>query len=206
MLFSFKCLIISWMLSAVLASPIEGDFSQSESKCHGCRGIQGNDTGSFCGDARLGPAKLPRKGGFSAMLANYDRFGGLCPQQFLQKYVNESSGFYVYPPDNGFQLSTSGSPIDGNQTLVPGMLLDRFGSEYGMYLAPAYTPFGQRALPPTSLNNATANYHVYRVELAFTVLTGTIAMWFEQPGQGTQYYSGKNVLTLLSEGLISRVE
>ncbi|KAK7031716.1 hypothetical protein R3P38DRAFT_2925325 [Favolaschia claudopus] len=190
---------------AVSASPIT-----TQSKCHGCRGITGNDTRYFCGDSRLGPAVFPKTKPLVAILANYDRFGGLCPDEFLQKYTNASTGSFVYPPQEGFQLSNTSMPIDGNQTLTPGLLLDRFGSEFGMFLAPAYTPFGQRALPPSSLNkpadgHPVGNYHLYKVEREFTVLTGTIASWFNQPGQGTQYLADTNVMMLVQEGFLSRV-
>jgi hypothetical protein len=178
-------------------------------KCD-CRGTVGNDTTFLCGDSRLGPAKLPHSPPLSTIVANYDRLGGLCPGAFLEKWFNTSTGFYNFPPDEGFQLSTTGMPIDGNQTLLPGMRLDRFGSEFGMFLAPADTPYEQRSLPPSSLNNPTggvpvANYHVYQVQRKFVVLTGTIAAWFGQEGQGTQYFTMDSVATLVTNGFLSRV-
>ncbi|KAJ7498089.1 hypothetical protein B0H11DRAFT_2155680 [Mycena galericulata] len=204
MLFAFPCLVAPWVFSmiyAALASPVP------LSKCD-CSGTTGNDTQYLCGDSRLGPVNMtfPESSSLVSIVANYNRLGGLCPSAFLQKYTNSSTGFYTYPPLQGFQLSTTRMPIDGNQTLVPGMLLDRFGSEYGMYLAPAYTPFAQRALPPSSLNDVASNYHMYEVKNNFTVLSGTIAAWFQQPGQGTQYLAMKNVLTLVAEGYLLRVD
>lgn len=61
------------------------------------------------------------------------------------------------------------------------MRLDRFGSEYGSFLAPAGAPYSQRALPPSNLDTPAGNtsypynYHVYEVVQAFTVLSGPIA-------------------------------
>ncbi|KAJ7173450.1 hypothetical protein C8R46DRAFT_1215395 [Mycena filopes] len=205
MWFSLHSIAASFILATI---PILAAAAPTTKKaCHGCHGVAGNDSASYlCHNALLGPAHLPKGKALSTIVAEYDRFGGLCPDAFLQKYLNQSNNnSYIYPPVDGFQLSTTHMPIEGNQTLAAGMLLDRFGSEYGRYLAPAYTPYGQRALPPTNLNDAAANYHVYRAEKPFTVLTGTIAAWFEQPGQGTQYLAGMNVMMLVEEGFLTRI-
>ncbi|CAK5273601.1 unnamed protein product, partial [Mycena citricolor] len=61
------------------------------------------------------------------MLATYSRFGDLCPDAWLAKYTHPSTGALVFPPDDGFQISDTARAIKGSQTLVPGMLLDRFG-------------------------------------------------------------------------------
>lgn len=49
------------------------------------------------------------------------------------------------------------------------------------------------------------NYHVYNVIKPFEVISGPIAGWFEQPGQGVQYEMSSNVLTLVAEGFLARV-
>jgi hypothetical protein len=144
------------------------------------------------------------------MLFRYQRLGGLCPGAFLKKWGDPANNYtsYKYPPDSGFQLSTSRMPIMGNETLLPGMVLDRFGSEYGTFLAPVNTPFSQRALPPASLNappSAASNYHVYEVMKSFTADTGTIAAWFGQPGQGTQYFAPSSIATLIANGFLKRL-
>ncbi|KAJ7147649.1 hypothetical protein C8R43DRAFT_1195431 [Mycena crocata] len=200
---SLCCAFVALALSIIPAgvgSPLACD----------CRGTVGNDSKYLCGDYRLGPATFPKTAPLSTIVTDYDRLGGLCPGPFLQKYINTTSGYFVYPPQEGFQLSTTQMSINGNQTLVPGMRLDRFGSERGKYLAPAYTPFAQRALPPNSLNgkigDPPANYHVYRVETSFTVVAGPIAAWFEQPGQGTQYLASFDIETLVNRGFLSKVK
>ncbi|KAJ7740605.1 hypothetical protein B0H16DRAFT_1694247 [Mycena metata] len=164
-----------------------------------------SDTASLCGDSRLGPANLPATGSLGDLLKNYDPLGGLCPGEFLAKWT--SGTHFQYPPSDGFQLSNTGSPIEGSTTLAQGILIDRFGKPTGRFLAPAYTPFGQRALPPKSLGSKT-DYHVYRVNTnGLTVLTGTIAAWFGQPGQGTQYtlQQGTTVQSLLDTGVLTEV-
>jgi len=169
-----------------------------------------NDNSYFCGDLRLGPKQLPTEIPLSSEILGYDRLGGLCPGAFLQKWWNSTSAGYIYPPQNGFQLNTANQPIDGNQTLAVGTRLDRFGSEYGAFLAPAGAPFSERAIPPSNLNTPADpsypyNYHVYEVVQSFDVLSGPIAAWFGQPGQGTQYQTYSNILALVGGGYLRRV-
>jgi hypothetical protein len=105
-----------------------------------------------CGDPRLGPKRLPERIPLGDLVNTYDRFGGLCPGQFLAKWFDASTGYYIYPPDNGFQLNNAGATIQGLITLPVGFLLDRFGSEYGTYTSPQGAPYMQRALPPSNLD------------------------------------------------------
>lgn len=100
--------------------------------CAGTNNTKGNHY--LCGDARLGPTKLPTKLPLSSEIYGYDRLGGLCPGEFLKKWYNATGGSYIYPEQNGFQLNTGNAPIDGNQTLAVGARIDRFGSEYGTQL------------------------------------------------------------------------
>ncbi|KAF9962869.1 hypothetical protein BGZ70_007820 [Mortierella alpina] len=167
----------------------------------------------LCGDARLGPKLLPRVFPLDDITHPYNRFGGLCPAAFLKEWIDPNTGWYRYPPKGGFQLDTNDQPIQGNITLAAGTLLDRFGSEYGNFLAPAGSSYPQRALPPSNLdtpqdrdkNNYPNNYHVYRVLKAFNVLSGPIAPWFGQAGQGVQYLTLSNILTLINEKFLERV-
>ncbi|MCJ1452568.1 hypothetical protein MMC28_002911 [Mycoblastus sanguinarius] len=179
-----------------------------------CNGA--NDTGItgrtyICRDPRLGPKRLPRKFPLLSFVSDYDRFGGETPGIFLDKWTKD--GYYVYPPQNGFQLNEAGQPILGNMTLLAGTKVDRFGSEYGAYVSAADAPYSQRALPPSNLDTPADtpdypyNYHVYTVAKSFTVLGGPIAPWFGQPGLGAQFYVGAtgNVLSLLNMGILERV-
>ncbi|KAG0057053.1 hypothetical protein BGZ83_001901 [Gryganskiella cystojenkinii] len=178
-----------------------------------CKGVKPlNSTAIYlCGDPRLGPKKLPRLFPLDDITHPYDRFGGLCAAEFLAKWT--VNGSYTYPPSNGFQLNTDNQPIQGNITLLPGALLDRFGSEYGKFLSPAEAPYPQRALPPSNLdtpqgpdqNKYPYNYHVYKVVKNLIVLSGPIAPWFGQAGQGVQYNTQDNILTLIANGFLERV-
>jgi hypothetical protein len=153
-------------------------------------------TGEYQGDARLGPRNLPRswQSPVGPLLKNYQRTGGLSPRVFLAKYWKDDSpqgpGGWKYPPNDGFAETNSGEVDKHVEVLEPGEDLDRFGSEYGSYLAPAGDPYAKRALPPQNLNTRDpkypCDYHRYTVKLPFPVWQGRIAPWFEQPGGGQQ--------------------
>lgn len=176
-----------------------------------------NDTGYqgviyICHDPMLGPARLPKTFPLLSFVSDYDRFGGQTPGEFLKRWTDKN-GKYVYPPQNGFQLNSAGQPILGNMTLQKGSKVDRFGSEYGVYISAADAPYAQRALPPSNLavsDSSTEypfNYHIYTVVKSFEVEGGPIAPWFGQPGLGAQFYVGAtgNILTLLEKGYLERV-
>lgn len=105
-----------------------------------------------CGDPRLGPRQLPTGIVLGDLVDTYQRFGNLCPGQFLARWYNSTAGSYIYPPQGGFQLNTDNSPIEGMINLPVGFQIDRFGSEYGTYTSPKGAPYMQRALPPSNLD------------------------------------------------------
>ncbi|WP_116245938.1 TNT domain-containing protein [Nocardiopsis sp. FIRDI 009] len=151
-----------------------------------------------CGDRRLGPAELPAQGPVAALVEGYEPFGGLSPVEFLDRWwvedrvdpeTGETRSGWDYPEHNGFVV-VDGEPVNGLQPLEPGEMLDRFGSPWGTFMAPAGAPYQARALPPDSLNTwpdgPEHNYNCYMVTTAFTALVGPIAPHFEQPGGGDQ--------------------
>ena len=150
-------------------------------------------TGEFRGDARLGPKTLPhqRQKPVGPLLKGWKRTGGVAPSAFLKKYWEgpADSGSWKYPPNDGF-AEVNGQLDKHPAVLVPGQELDRFGSEFGSYLAPAGDPYAKRALPPQNLNTrepaAPCDYRVYKVAKPFWVWQGSIAPWFAQPGGGQQ--------------------
>ncbi|CAK7236474.1 hypothetical protein SBRCBS47491_009649 [Sporothrix bragantina] len=178
-----------------------------------CAGTVNNGTLNstyVCGDSRLGPVVLPDHPPTDGIVEIYNRFGGLCPGQFLATYYDLTVNGWKYPPYDGFQLDTAGQPIAAAMTLPVGLLIDRFGSEYGSYASPAAAPFMQRALPPSNLDTPPDNpaypfnYHIYRVTEAFEVVAGPTASWFGQPGQGVQYMLSDNILSLVNSGFLAR--
>ena len=108
----------------------------------------------ICGDSRLGPVVLPQFFlPLDPILDIYDRFGGLCPGAFLERWFNTTSKWWDYPPLNGFSVDEdTGKIVAANLTLQTGTFVDRFGSEYGSFLAPAAAPYLQRSLPPSNLD------------------------------------------------------
>ncbi|KAG0292094.1 hypothetical protein BGZ96_004545 [Linnemannia gamsii] len=183
-------------------------------KCRNvCEGVKPvNSTRYFCRDARLGPKKLPKFFPLDDITQPYDRLGGLCAAEFLDKWTFPNNGSYHYPDNQGFLVNTANLPIKGITTLPVGTLLDRFGSEFGSYLSPAEAPYPQRAIPPSNLDTLKDDshypysYHVYKVVKAFDVEAGPIAGWFGQPGAGTQYHTFKNILTLIGDGVLVRID
>ena len=126
---------------------------------------------------------------------DYTPYGELSPEQFAARYhiagdALRPDGTWDYPPDGGFQHGPDGRPIieDYNYQPPTGTRFDRFGSEWGNFLAPENTPFGQRALPPDSMQKP---YHTYEVTGnplpdGWSIQRGPTAPWFEQEGLGEQ--------------------
>ncbi|MER7753219.1 TNT domain-containing protein [Kitasatospora sp. NPDC097643] len=176
----------------------------------------------YHGDKRLGPADLPTTGRVGHQLLGYQRTGGESEQKFLATYydpaANNGSGGWIYPPANGYVTLPDGTPIEFDLTLYPNQNIDRYGSEYGSFLAPEGLPYANRAIPPQSLDGnppAGCNYHDYKVVKPFTVHAGPIAPWFAQPGWGLQYQLDAtllpggpdklNVLWLVDNGYLARI-
>ena len=87
---------------------------------------------------------------------------------------------------------------DSTVTLSPGTQIDRFGRPTGGFVAPAGTPFGDRALPAASYD---VEYHVYEVKKPINgVRGGPAEPWFNQPGNGTQYQLPRSVQSHLDAG------
>ncbi|MFE4455334.1 TNT domain-containing protein [Streptomyces sp. NPDC056796] len=98
-----------------------------------------------------------------------------------------AQGLRKYPPHDGFAEADGGTGREPAE-LHTGQRLDRFGSEYGTYLAPAGDTCTERPLPPQSLNTADTeapcDHRVYKVAKPFRVWQGSTAPWFGQAGGG----------------------
>ncbi|MFI9504643.1 glycohydrolase toxin TNT-related protein [Nocardia sp. NPDC052566] len=144
-------------------------------------------------DPKVPPGVIP---------SDYRPYGTLSPEDFAGKYWDPSvpapkyapdrPGAWNYPEKNGFELAPSGDPIiiDPDYRPAPGTQFDRFGNEFGRYLAPKDSPFGDRALPPNSLQEPYHSYEVTNVPLPadWTLQLGRVAPGFEQAGGGLQVY------------------
>src|SRR5215469_3031654 len=91
----------------------------------------------FDGDRRLGPDVLPVDGEVGRELRDYQRTGALTVAQFLATYWD--------PPDNGYVIGANGQPEVSQVELHPGELIDRFGSEFGAFLAPEGSSYASRS-------------------------------------------------------------
>ncbi|WP_431772063.1 TNT domain-containing protein [Streptomyces cucumeris] len=156
------------------------------------------------GDWRLGPRYLPRTGPIGRMLEGYQRLDGYrTSAAFLNCYWNETTNGWWYPYPDGWTL-LSGEPLKTTISLRTGQKVDLFGSGFGHFLAPAGTPYTERALPPSNLNTLDPNYpfgyHLYKVTKPFVVEAGPIRSWFGQPGGGLQYLTGPTVAQLVAAG------
>jgi Tuberculosis necrotizing toxin len=172
----------------------------------------------YWGDKRLGPALLPVDGAVGRQLAGYLRTGGLPRATFLSTYYDSTTGSWIYPPDNGYITGPGGSPEETQGSLYAGQDIDRYGSVYGSFLAPAGLPYSARSIPPQNLDGTPAarcNYHEYQVLKSFSVDEGPIAPWFGQPGGGEQFQldgslvggapPALNVQWLLSNGYLQEI-
>jgi Tuberculosis necrotizing toxin len=182
-------------------------------------------TAYFDGDPRLGPERLPAPivSEVGTQVILYQRTGAEPAQQFLTEYydpaANGGKGGWRYPPSNGYVIDSHGQPVEAPHTLPVGHLIDRYGSEFGAFLAPQGTPYAERSIPPQSLDTSdpayTCNYHRYRVIKEFTVEAGPIAPWFKQRGGGEQYQvdgallpgapNRPNVMWLIGSGYLQRL-
>jgi len=98
-------------------------------------------------------------------------------------------------PDNGFLGGWSQT-----ETLQPGTIVDRFGSEAGSFFSPAGTAIEARALPTLESQLST-----YVVLDPLEVQGGIVAPAFGQSGLGVQYMASRTVADLIESGLIERV-
>jgi hypothetical protein len=155
MQFKSILLVAALSISSISARPCPTNYDANTAACPDyCAGTLRNHSNHdyICGDPRLGPKRLPTKLTIGDIVDPYDRFGGSCPGEFLSKWYNETSKSWIYPSNNGFQLSTEGAPISGKILLEVGVRVDRFGSEYGTFMSPALAPYLQRGLPPSNLD------------------------------------------------------
>lgn len=140
----------------------------------------------------------------------YDPTGGLPWSEFLDKYLKgfDKNGYPDWRwPDKSTAPNGFGGP-DFPASVRPGDVIDRItpGGADGKFASPAGSPTGDRALPPDRLSPAfaTHNYEVVK-PLPPEVRQGPIAPWFEQPGNGMQYYFPKGIEYYITHGYLKPV-
>jgi hypothetical protein len=100
-------------------------------------------------------AELITEGGAPLeVMRGWDPLGGMHPTQFEDLFG--TPGARLYPDNDGFPPGHTPQPAN----LAPGTIIDRFGSEYGRYLAPDGAPAADRSLAPESFGGAYRRYIV----------------------------------------------
>ena len=98
-----------------------------------------------------------------------------------------------YPPNDGFAGAIEKVSLD------VGTLLQRTGSLYGSYVAPAGTPSQMLSLPYDKIGQVTT---YLQVQQPLQAIGGQVAPWFGQIGGGTQYLLNSPVNQLITDGIL----
>lgn len=132
------------------------------------------------------PAEVVTEGGAPlAVVRGWNPTGGMAWDDFASQFGTPTSR--SYPLNDGFPLGYEPQPA----RLPEGAIIDRFGSEYGRYLAPDGTPFADRALAPESVGGDYNRYMVTGKPLppGWQVVEGPVQPYYGQtPSPGSLQY------------------
>ena len=101
-----------------------------------------------------------------------------------------------WPPNDGCAAPPAA------ETLPPGALIDRFGSEGGSFFSPKGESFADRAVPYVCRQ---MDYRVYRVVKPMPVKACHAAPWFGEPGGATQVQTTDPAYKMVASGTIETV-
>jgi hypothetical protein len=108
----------------------------------------------------------------------------------------DPAGNIRWPSHDGF----AAAPV--LLVLPAGLLIDRFGSDYGRFFSPKGASFDARALPYVCTSLA---YRVYKLDQPLLAWTGAAAPWFDEPGGATQLETDATAAQLLADHIIEPV-
>jgi uncharacterized protein YukE len=132
------------------------------------------------------PAETVTEGGAPlAVVRGWDPTGGMPWDDFASQFG--TPGARNYPLNDGFPPGYVPLPAQ----LPEGTIIDRFGSEYGRYLAPDGTPFADRALAPESVGGDYNRYMVTGEALppGWQIVEGPVEPFYGQkPSLGALQY------------------
>lgn len=166
-----------------------------------------------------GPNDDPEPRLATEVFSDANPYGNLTKEQFEEQFVDDR-GWFRYPDDTDpakpYAIPGTVRELSGEllQTQLNGAVLDRIGHPGGAWLAPAGTPYGERALPPDSLQKP---YHVYVVHaenplpVGWTIEESKATPWFGHSGGGLQYRviaptgESGSIEELLDSGFLSEV-
>ncbi len=104
-----------------------------------------------------------------------------------------------YAPNDGFDGEIS------NTSLKEGDVVQRYGNENGMYVAPEGTPYNQLSLPYEKDSVGEPKTYVVKKDID-DVQMGKVAPAFDQEGGGTQYKLPDRVKNLEEDGYLKEVD
>jgi Tuberculosis necrotizing toxin len=132
------------------------------------------------------PAETVTEGGAPlAVVRGWDPTGGMTWDDFASQFGTPQSR--KYPLNDGFPLGFVPQPAH----LPEGAIIDRFGSDYGRYLAPDGTPFADRGLAPESVGGDYSRYMVTGKPLppGWQIVEGPVQPYYGQtPSPGSVQY------------------
>jgi uncharacterized protein YukE len=132
------------------------------------------------------PAETVTEGGAPlAVVRDWEPTGGMPWDDFTSRFGTPESR--NWPSNDGFPPGYVPQPVQ----LPEGAMIDRFGSEYGRYLAPDGTPFADRALAPESAGGDYNRYIVTGKPLppGWKIVEGPVEPWYGQtPSPSTLQY------------------
>jgi len=123
------------------------------------------------------PAELVTEGGAPlAVMRGWDPMGGMAPGEFEARLGTPESR--IWPVNDGFPAGHVPQPAH----LPEGAIIDRFGSEFGRYLSPDGTPYGDRAITPETVGGEYNRYMVTGKPLppGWQIVDGPVEPWFGQ--------------------------
>ncbi len=155
------------------------------------------------------PAELVTEGGAPlAVMRGWDPLGGLPANEFQNLFGTPQAR--IWPDNDGFPPGYVPQPAH----LPEGTIIDRFGSEFGQYLSPDGTPFGDRSVRPETTGGQYNRYMITGAPLppGWQIVEGPVHPWFGQtptPGAVQYMVVGPEGVTptvkdLLEEGIIDR--
>ena len=147
-------------------------------------------TAPFGGEGSVVRAGLPAEvltpgGAPAAVLRDWRSTGGISAAEFESQFGTLETR--AWPKNDGFPPGYIPQPAQ----LPEGTIIDRFGSEFGRYLAPDGTPFADRSLAPELVSGDYNRYIVTGKALpsGWQVLEGPVEPFYGQiPSPGSIQY------------------
>ncbi|MBB4854790.1 hypothetical protein HNP40_002182 [Mycobacteroides chelonae] len=133
------------------------------------------------------PAEILTEGGAPASVLRGWNPTGDMPWQDFENHFGTPEARHYPTENNGFPPGY----VPKSANLPAGTIIDRFGSEWGRYLAPDGTPVSGRAIAPESVGGQYTRYMLTGEPLppGWDIVEGPVQPWFGQtPSPGVPQY------------------